>query len=250
MVQRAGCSPVQSGAMCAKLMIVDLTVLAAVFGIVFVAELPDKTALASLVLSTRYRAGFVFIGVAAAFALHVVIAVAAGSVLSLAPRRVVEAIVAVLFLAGAVLLLRRGKEPSDDQHALAGSPQRQRLPASVSAGGERGADGVGAVRTEARIPPAGRPAGFWTAASTSFGVLFVAEFGDLTQIATANLAAKYHDPLTVGIGAVLGLWAVGGLAILGGRQLLRWIPLIWIVRAAALGMTVLGVISAIHAVTG
>jgi putative Ca2+/H+ antiporter (TMEM165/GDT1 family) len=81
-------------------------------------------------------------------------------------------------------------------------------------------------------------------------VLFMAEFGDLTQVATANLAAKYHDPLSVGTGAVLGLWAVGGLAILGGRQLLRWVPLAWIVRAAALVMTVLGVLSAVHAVTG
>jgi len=82
------------------------------------------------------------------------------------------------------------------------------------------------------------------------GVVFVAEFGDLTQIVIANLAARYHDPLIVGIGAVLGLWAVGGLAILGGRQLLRWIPLRWIARAAALVMTALGVVSAVHALAG
>jgi putative Ca2+/H+ antiporter (TMEM165/GDT1 family) len=78
-------------------------------------------------------------------------------------------------------------------------------------------------------------------------VLFVAEFGDLTQIATANLAAKFHDPLTVGVGAVLGLWAVGALAITGGRHLLRLIPFTWIVRIGAAVMTVLAVVSLINA---
>lgn len=199
------------------------TLLAAVFGIVFLAELPDKTALASLVLATRYRPGVVFIGVAAAFAVQVIIAVAAGSVLSLAPRRIVDAVVAVLFLAGAVVMLRRAPPARHDHHPSATAPESA---------------------------PAGEQAGFWTVMATSFGVLFVAEFGDLTQITIANLAAKYHDPLTVGIGALLGLWTVAGLAVLGGRQLLRWIPLTWIARTAALVMTVLGLLSAVHAITG
>ena len=227
---------------------VNLTLLAAVFGIIFVAELPDKTALASLVLGTRYRPGFVFIGVAVAFTLHAIIAVAAGSALSLAPRRIVEAIVAVLFLAGAALMLRRDEDGHD---ASSGAPRRrEQAPGSVSAGDERRLHGAAATLTRGCSQRAVREAGFWKVVATSFGVLFVAEFGDLTQIATANLAAKYHDPLTVGVGAVLGLWAVGSLAILGGRQLLRWIPLTWIARAAALVMTVLGVISAVHAITG
>ncbi|MGH3773003.1 MAG: TMEM165/GDT1 family protein [Pseudonocardiaceae bacterium] len=223
----------------------NLTLLATVFGVIFVAELPDKTALASLVLATRYRPGVVFIGVAAAFALHVIIAVAAGSVVSLAPHRIVEAIVAVLFLAGAALMLRHDEDGRDDQHGSLDAPRR-RVPGSVSAVDEPVPHGAAAPLPRVRD----QRAGFWTVVATSFGVLFVAEFGDLTQIATANLAAKYHDPLTVGLGAVLGLWAVGGLAILAGRQLLRWIPLPWIARAAALVMTVLGVLSAIHAITG
>jgi Ca2+/H+ antiporter, TMEM165/GDT1 family len=241
---------------------VNLTLLAAVFGVIFVAELPDKTALVSLVLGTHYRPSFVFIGVATAFALHVIIAVAAGSALSLAPHRVVEALVAALFLAAAALMLRRGEDQPDDHHASWGAPRRRgQAPGpvsagnSVSAGNERGRRGATATRTRIHGQRAARPGGFWPGgfwhvAATSFGVLFVAEFGDLTQIATANLAAKYHDPLTVGVGAVLGLWTVGGLAILGGRQLLRWVRLTWIIRAAALVMTVLAVISAIHAITG
>lgn len=50
----------------------SFSVLAITFGVVFLAELPDKTALAGLVLGARYRASYVFAGVAAAFALHVV----------------------------------------------------------------------------------------------------------------------------------------------------------------------------------
>lgn len=228
----------------------NLTLLAAVFGIIFVAELPDKTALASLVLGSRYRSSFVFVGVAAAFALHVIIAVTAGSVLSLAPRRIVEAVVAMLFLAGGAVLLRRGGESAGDQHAGAGASQPHQQPSDSVSTDEHEARGTADVLTRVRSERRARPTGFWKVAATSFAVLFVAEFGDLTQIATANLAARYHDPLTVGVGAALGLWAVGGLAILGGRQLLRWVPLTWIARVAALVMTVLGVLSAVHAITG
>ncbi|MGH3693737.1 MAG: TMEM165/GDT1 family protein [Pseudonocardiaceae bacterium] len=224
------------------------TLLVVVFGIVFLAELPDKTALASLVLGTRYRPSVVFIGVAAAFAVQVIIAVAAGSVLSLAPRRVVDAVVAALFLAGAVVMLRRGTQ-HDDHHVSARIPGKPE-PGSGSTSDEREPPGARSVLTRFRGERAAQRSGFWKIAATSFGVVFVAEFGDLTQITIANLAAKYHDPLTVGVGAVLGLWAVGGLAVLGGRQLLRWIPLAWVARVAALVMTVLGVLSAVAAITG
>lgn len=84
--------------------------MALVFGVVFLAELPDKTALAGLVLGTRYRASYVFAGVAAAFALHVALAVAAGSVLTLLPQQIVHALTGVLFLGGAaVLLMKKGR---------------------------------------------------------------------------------------------------------------------------------------------
>ena len=61
----------------------DIGVIATVFGLVFVAELPDKTAVAGLVLGTKFPARWVFTGVAAAFLVHVVIATAAGALLSL-----------------------------------------------------------------------------------------------------------------------------------------------------------------------
>jgi putative Ca2+/H+ antiporter (TMEM165/GDT1 family) len=198
--------------------VLDAAVIATVFGLVFVAELPDKTAVAGLVLGTRFPARWVFTGMAAAFLVHVIIATAAGSLLALLPRRPVEAVVALLFLLGAVLIWREGLEREEDE-----------------------AEEVSAVPESA---------GFLRVAALGFGVIFIAEWGDLTQILTANLAAKYHDPLSVGIGAVLGLWAVGLLAILGGKTLLRVLPILWITRIAAVVMVALGIYSAVEAIRG
>jgi Ca2+/H+ antiporter, TMEM165/GDT1 family len=194
----------------------NFAVLGTVFGLVFLAELPDKTALASLVLGTRYRPSFVFAGAAAAFVVHVSLAVALGSLLTLLPHRILEAVVGAVFLLGAVLLLRGRHGEEDENLAIAG----------------------------------GKSPTFLRVASTSFLVILVAEFGDLTQLVTANLAARYHDPLTVGLGAVLGLWAVAGLAIVGGRGLLKVIPITVITRIAAAIMAVLAVISIVSAIRG
>src|SRR5580704_4237556 len=85
-----------------------------VFGTVLVAELPDNSGLASLVLGTRYRAGGVIAGAFAAFAVHVVLAVTCGSLLGLLPHRIVQIAVAVVFLVGAVVLLRADNDDDDD----------------------------------------------------------------------------------------------------------------------------------------
>ncbi|MFI9752248.1 TMEM165/GDT1 family protein [Streptomyces collinus] len=192
---------------------ISLTVTAVVFGVVFLAELPDKTALAGLVLGTRYRASYVFAGVAAAFALHVALAVAAGSVLTLLPHQIVQALTGVLFLGGAaVLLLRKGEDEEEVR-----KPENQ---------------------------------SFWKVSGAGFMLILVAEFGDLTQIMTANLAARYDDPLSVGLGAVLALWAVAGLGIVGGKALMKKVPLRLITQIAALVMLALGVWSLWEAVTG
>jgi Ca2+/H+ antiporter, TMEM165/GDT1 family len=192
----------------------NLAIAATVFAVIFTAELPDKTALASLILGSRYRPLHVFAGVAAAFAVHAGIAIAAGSLIGLLPHRPVEIVVAALFAVGAVLLLR-GRHEDDDEH----------------------------------IEVHGGQPGFWRVAWTGFAVILVAEFGDLTQIATATLAARYHDPLSVGIGAVLALWSVAALAIAGGRGLLKVIPLTWVTRIAAAIMLVLACVTLVSALS-
>ena len=200
----------------------DLAVVLTVFGLIFVGELPDKTALAALVMGSRYRMSWVFAGVAAAFLMHVIVAVALGQLLTLAPRRIVEFVVGTLFLLGAVLLIRESR---------AGEPDEEDADAAAD-----------------RL--AGKPATFRRVAGTAFGVIAVAELGDLTQILTANLAAKYHDPLSVGVGATLALWSVGGLAIVGGRGLLRVVPLTLVTRLAAAVMAGLAVYSIVEGIRG
>lgn len=193
----------------------SLAIAATTFALVFVAELPDKTALASLVLGSRYRLGFVFAGVAAAFAVHVTLALVAGRLLELLPHRWLEAVVAVLFGLGSVLLLLRGRKEEEQ------------------------------VERAAEVPPT-----FIRVATTSFLVIMVAEFGDLTQILIANLAARYHDPLAVGTGGLLALWAVAGLALVGGRGLLRVVPVRLVTVVAAVAMAVLAVVSLVSAIRG
>jgi putative Ca2+/H+ antiporter (TMEM165/GDT1 family) len=183
--------------------VAGLLIAGIVFLTVFVAELPDNSGLASFVLGTRYRPTWVLAGAAAAFAVHVVLAVAFGSLLGLLPHRIVQFAVAAVFLIGAVLVLRADNDDDDE-----------------------------AVRKA-------NAAGFWAVATTSFTVILLAELGDLSDILIANLAARYHDPVPVGIGSVLALWAVTALAITGGQKLSRVLPVRWIIRLAALIMIVM-----------
>jgi len=158
------------------------------FALVLVVELPDKTLVATLVLTTRYRPLPVFVGVSVAFAVQCVIAVAFGTALTLLPDRVVATLVAVLFAAGAILLLREGFSKPDGELEDA----VQSGPGEVS---------------------------FRRAALTSFGVLFAAEWGDASQLATAGLTARFDSPVFVGLGAWLALVGVGGIAVLLGRKI-------------------------------
>jgi putative Ca2+/H+ antiporter (TMEM165/GDT1 family) len=166
---------------------VQFAVVFAVFPIIFLGELPDKTMFASLVMSTRGRPFLVWLGAAAAFVVHVVIAVTIGAVLfHLLPHQVLDAVVAGMFLVGAALAWREAVKERDEEELV----ERE-------------------MASHRRI------------AVTAFLVIFLAEWGDLTQILTANLAAHYHDPLSVGVGAVLALWTVAALAVVGGQSLLR-----------------------------
>jgi Ca2+/H+ antiporter, TMEM165/GDT1 family len=183
------------------------------FVIVFPAELPDKTAIAGLLLGSRYKPLWVLTGVSAAFTLHVILAVTLGSLVGLLPRRPLEVVVALIFAAGAVLLLR-GRHDEELKLSAVADPS------------------------------------FWRVAATGFVVILVAEFGDLTQIVTASLAARFHEPVAVGIGALTALIAVAALAIGGGRALLRVLPMRWITRACSAAMIILAGFSLTAAIRG
>ena len=193
----------------------DPGVVATVFGVIFAAELPDKTMVATLVLSTRYRPLLVWIGVASAFFVQVAIAVAAGGLLSLAPERIVAAVSAALFAFGAWLLFTGG----DDDEA----------------------------EDDLEVPP---PAGPWRSILTSFGVLFVSEWGDLSQLATAGFAARFGDPVSVFAGSFGALATVAALAVIVGRSLLKIVPEVLLRRVAGAVLAVLAILALLTAIRG
>jgi len=162
-----------------------------VFTVIFLLELPDKTALAALLLATRHRPLPVFLGAAAAFVIQSAVAVAAGSLLSLLPREPIRIGAGLLFLGMAALLIRRNlrKDEADEERAVEQEEARHRRPFI-----------------------------------TAFSVVFVAEWGDLTQLATAALQARYQQPVVVFVAATLALWAVCAIAVALGNRLAAWVP--------------------------
>jgi putative Ca2+/H+ antiporter (TMEM165/GDT1 family) len=181
------------------------------------AELPDKTFVATLVLATRFRPLVVWMGVSAAFAVQTTIAVAAGQVLSLLPRTPVLLVTAALFATGSVLMLR-GAGAVDPTE---GEVEEQDAVESVVRSGHR------------------------RAFTVSFLVLFAAEWGDLSQLTTAGLSARYDAPLEVWLGAWLALTLVAGVAALAGRWLVARVPFSTVRRISGvlLGLLALGTLA-------
>jgi putative Ca2+/H+ antiporter (TMEM165/GDT1 family) len=186
-----------------------------VFGVIFLAELPDKSMFAALALGSRLPGLYVWLGAAAAFLVHVVIAVFAGHLLTLLPHWATETAIALLFFAGAMLLLFGNHGIEDALHHDKRQPKDVHNPFKVFA--------------------------------TSFGVVFVGEWGDITQIVTANYAAKYHEPLSVAVGATAALWIVAALAITVGARALSIVPAKLLFRLIGVVMLVSAILSAVSA---
>lgn len=178
----------------------DLAALVLTFGAIFVVELPDKTFLATLVLATKYRPLLVWIGVGLAFTVQTGIAVGLGQAATLLPQGLVRGAAAALFVIGAIVLVREGRS-----HAAV---------ADAEAEGAEGAEG-------SEYAAAGPAAAGWRAVLASFLVLFAAEWGDLSQLLTLSLVARYEAPASVFIGALAALLTVSALAVIVGRSLLR-----------------------------
>ena len=183
-----------------------ITAFLVAFGTVFLAELPDKTMVASLVLTTKFRRPFaVWVGVSGAFIVHVVLAVSIGSLLRRLPETPVKLAVAVMFFVGGALLLRGGKEEETDDADV---------PTNVS---------------------------FRRVALTSASVVGLAEFGDLTQLATAGIATRYSAPIAVALGAWCALATVAALAVTAGSWIVQHVPLQVVQRVAGCVFLAFGV---------
>ncbi|HSF35904.1 MAG TPA: TMEM165/GDT1 family protein [Nocardioides sp.] len=176
---------------------IEPLVVALAFGAIFVVELPDKTFIATLVMSTKMRPLFVWIGVALAFMVQTGVAVAVGKVVSFLPEQLIHTIAALMFVIGAIILFRAARTADADE----GAQEDEYAAKSDSA-----AHGFKVV-------------------VTSFLVLFAAEWGDLSQLLTISLVAKYDDPVSVFLGAWGALLAVSGLAVIVGRLLLQRVRL-------------------------
>lgn len=192
----------------------NLGLAASIFGFIFVAELPDKTAIASMVLATRYKPLVVFGGAAAAFIIQSLVAILVGGLFSLLPEAVVHRVAGGLFLIFAFFMWRNSGENEEE----AEEEEKETIEREI----------------------AGKKQTLWAGTWTTFIVVFLAEWGDLTQLATATLEAKYRDPVTVFVGATLALWAVAGIAIIIGNRLRTFFNPAIIKKIAAVIFALLG----------
>ena len=176
---------------------IDPLVVALAFGAIFVVELPDKTFIATLVMSTKMRPLFVWIGVGLAFMVQTGIAVGIGKAASFLPEQLIHTVAALMFVIGAIILFREARSADEDEP---GQEDEFAAKADSSAHG-------------------------FKVVATSFLVLFAAEWGDLSQLLTISLVAKYDDPVSVFLGAWGALLAVSGLAVIVGRLLLQRVRL-------------------------
>ncbi len=180
-----------------------------IFALMFLLELPDKTMIATIIMSTKARPSSIVIGASAGFVVQMGIAVGAGGLLTLLPVHVKDVIVAVLFLAGAGYLLLSRESTAE----------------------KKGAE----------EPRSEKPSTRSREIATAFGVIFVSEFGDLTQIQAANFAAKTHELLGVFVAASLALICVSFLGAYGGQFLQRIVPVTWIRLIGGLIFAALGI---------
>jgi len=181
--------------------VIDIGLIALTFGTIFLLELPDKTFVATLVLSTRYRPLAVWIGVGLAFGVQCLVAVTAGQVISLLPEWIIHAVTLAIFIVGAVVLIK----------SAPGAAEEERLQEAEYA--ESVQDSDGRTRTTQR------------AVIASFLVIFAAEWGDLSQLFTASIVSRHGHPGSVFVASWAALLVVSGLAALAGRWLVSRMPL-------------------------
>jgi putative Ca2+/H+ antiporter (TMEM165/GDT1 family) len=179
-----------------------------VFVAIFLAELPDKTMFATLMLATQLRRPLaVWVGVSIAYCTHVVIAVLFGSALSKLPERPIHLLVGLVFLVSGVVMFRSSSE--EQQHSNTYD----------------------------------QPKSFFHVAYLSMSTILVAEFADLTQLATVGFSVRMEDSLGVAIGAASALCAVSAIAVIAGSALQKRFNLRIVQRVASIFFVLFGFVA-------
>ena len=184
-----------------------------VFVAIFLAELPDKTMFATLMLSTRMRRPLaVWIGVSIGYCTHVTVAVLFGSALSKLPERPIHAVVGFVFLGSGILMFRSSRDKKEKQEEIKVSRN------------------------------------FFQVVYISTSAILVAEFADLTQLATVGFAVRTGDSLGVAIGAATALCTVSAIAVAAGAWLQRKVKLQLVQRAASVFFIIFGILSLFNSI--
>ena len=224
----------------------NLGVLLGTFALVIPAELPDKTFITCVVMSSRHRALPVWVGGAAALTLQAAIAVVAGHFLSLLPQTALRAVVATLFIGGAAYLLfvpeKAETKKAERLGGADGGDEALRAGRAATEGADGGDEAPTAELTTADVTTLRS----WRPALTTFGIVALAEFGDVTQVLIANLSARYKAGLAVFIGATAGFLLVSAAGVLGGKAIVRVVPLSLVRRLSGLAMLGLGLFTIVE----
>lgn len=184
-----------------------------VFIAIFLAELPDKTMFATLMLSTRLRRPLaVWIGVSIGYCTHVTVAVLFGSALSKLPERPIHAVVGLVFLGSGIFMFRS----STEHHESNSVELTQRK--------------------------------FFQVTYLSATTILVAEFADMTQLATVGFAVRTGDSLGVAIGAASALCTVSAIAVVAGSWLQRNVKLQLVQRTASVLFIILGFLALLNSI--
>jgi len=188
------------------------------FGLIFIAELGDKTQLAVITQTCKFRSPWaVFLGGSLALAAVTALGVAGGSLLgAVIPTEVIRYLAAAAFGVMGLLIWRE---------------------AAKTAAGDTGEAEPACEET--------RPHWDWRAFGATFSLLFLAELGDKTQLAVLGLASKRPSPWSVFVGGSLALTAVTALGVVGGQQLSRWISQQRLLQLSAVAFVGMGALMAL-----
>ena len=205
----------------------DWDIFLSTFGLIFIAELGDKTQLAVVTQTCKYRRPWaVFLGASTALTAVTVLGVIGGQLLGQVIRpSTLRTIAALAFVVMGVLIAREAIKAQAN-----------------NAESELACDYADGTTGNADVDCTPASAWDWKAFGATLGLLFVTELGDKTQLAVLSLAGKHATPGAVFLGGALALILVTALGVVGGQGLCKLIPerlLLWISALAFVAMGVL-----------